>query len=525
MQSSVKLISLSALCVLMTVMTIVMHISRTQRAPGTPSYNPAAAVLLTEVGKLLCAVVLAVREVRAVLLEERQEELEAAASEDDRDFFSSGRDSSRRGSHEGEKEPEKRGLWISMPSDKDHDDAASQADTEATAMSRQGSSLSVASSSSTLLADAPERERFFPQSPPLAGESSSAPITLSTILRRIKQETTAPGWYMLAVPALLFTCQANLSYFASSRLSVPVFQVTYQLKIPATALCTVLMLKRTLTRTQWLSIVLLTAGVAIVQLASLDADKAHPHADSASKTDTADVAISTTDTSSLESIAPDMAQIWGLVAVCLACLSSGFSGVFFERVLKAAPKPTPPEDTEFSSNHATYSPPRKTGLWIRNIQLSIFSLSVSAVIYVCTADSAPSASSAGGLLGSFLLGFTPIVYFLVCLQIAGGLLAAVVIQYADNIAKSFSASCSIILSFAASMYLFDYTLSPGVVVGGAAVIASTWLFNASGEKPSSPSMRPILPANGRLPVSPKPAQGDYILLRTGDVQRQRQSLA
>ena len=43
-------------------------------------------------------------------------------------------------------------------------------------------------------------------------------------------------------------------------------QVTYQLKILTTALFSVLMLRRSLSKLQWLSLLLLFTGVAIVQV-------------------------------------------------------------------------------------------------------------------------------------------------------------------------------------------------------------------------------------------------------------------
>ena len=43
-------------------------------------------------------------------------------------------------------------------------------------------------------------------------------------------------------------------------------QVTYQLKILTTALFSVLMLRKTLSKLQWLSLLLLFLGVAIVQV-------------------------------------------------------------------------------------------------------------------------------------------------------------------------------------------------------------------------------------------------------------------
>ena len=41
------------------------------------------------------------------------------------------------------------------------------------------------------------------------------------------------GWWKLAIPAVLFVFQANAQYVASGNLSVPLFQLAYQLKVRA----------------------------------------------------------------------------------------------------------------------------------------------------------------------------------------------------------------------------------------------------------------------------------------------------
>lgn len=241
---------------------------------------------------------------------------------------------------------------------------------------------------------------------------------------------------------------------------------------------------------QWASIVILSIGVGIVQLASSSADKVY-HAHSVDDQGKAAIlhgpglnngtsdpllgARSVVESAATEHV--EMNQMLGLLAVVLACLSSGFSGVFFERQLKKAPAAVPPSSPatpNLSNSQANQTAstqqqqPRKTGLWIRNIQLSMFSLLVGSTIYAITSPSD---------IPDFLVGFTPIAWFVVFVQIVGGLLAAVVIQYADNIAKTFSASCSIILSFAVSIAFFDFKLSPGVVLGSTAVMFATWLFS------------------------------------------------
>ncbi|MEQ2176822.1 hypothetical protein GOODEAATRI_032159 [Goodea atripinnis] len=56
------------------------------------------------------------------------------------------------------------------------------------------------------------------------------------------------------------------SYLNGANRLLPLLQVTYQLKILTTALFSVLMLRKSLSRVQWISLLLLFAGVAIVQV-------------------------------------------------------------------------------------------------------------------------------------------------------------------------------------------------------------------------------------------------------------------
>lgn len=296
----------------------------------------------------------------------------------------------------------------------------------------------------------------------------------------------------------------------------------WRLQIPATALCSVIMLRRSLSRLQWFSIVLLSLGVGVVQLASSAADKRyHVHSPDTTHSGSSEggeallppahgktavaaaasvtrmaavVAKRASEAAVAHTVATieqekhistagavQMNQLLGLVAIVLACLSSGFSGVYFEKVLKKRPVPLTTAPSSATSPVAaavcvsSQALERKTGLWIRNIQLSLFSLLVGGAIYLAASPAPLRAILAPR--ETFLVGFTPIVYALVVIQIAGGLLAAVVIQYADNIAKSFSASLSILLSFAASVYLFGYRLNSGIVAGSAIVMGATWLFS------------------------------------------------
>ena len=77
----------------------------------------------------------------------------------------------------------------------------------------------------------------------------------------------------VGVPAFIYTIQNFLLYVAAENLETGTYMVTYQIKILTTAFFTVLMLKRKLSIPQWVSLVVLIAGVALVQLVSFHAIK------------------------------------------------------------------------------------------------------------------------------------------------------------------------------------------------------------------------------------------------------------
>ena len=85
-------------------------------------------------------------------------------------------------------------------------------------------------------------------------------------------------------------------------------QVTYQMKIFTTAIFSITMLNKKITGEQWVALLMLAAGVATVQVGA-----------QGSQSKTPDVGQST---------------VVGLVAVIAACCTSGFAGVYFEKILK-----------------------------------------------------------------------------------------------------------------------------------------------------------------------------------------------
>ena len=125
------------------------------------------------------------------------------------------------------------------------------------------------------------------------------------------------------VPSFVYLVQNNLLYVAASNLDVATYQITYQLKILTTAIMSVTMLNKKLIPTQWLSLIILIAGVALVQLSDVK------------------------ETASANSA--EQSKLLGFTAALSACCLSGFAGVYFEKILKGS----------------------DVSVWMRNVQLAL----------------------------------------------------------------------------------------------------------------------------------------------------------
>jgi solute carrier family 35 (UDP-sugar transporter), member A1/2/3 len=286
----------------------------------------------------------------------------------------------------------------------------------------------------------------------------------------------------LALPSVLYTIQNNLLYKALSNLDAATYSVCYQLKILTTALFSVLLLKRQLSPLKWFSLVLLTAGVALAELATR-AKSAH------SETAATAVAAAAGDNATrLGTKAADEAAnaalhlgsdllyntasqspVLGFVCVILAACTSGFAGVYFELILKGA----------------------KTSLWIRNVQMGLPSIAF-AMASVYTVDAAKVQQN------GFFYGYNSTVWSVILLQACGGLVVAVVVKYADNILKAFASAVSIITSCLLSAVLFGFRPQPPFIVGSALVSLAVFLYGKPEESAAHSSTVEQLPTVATL---------------------------
>jgi len=179
------------------------------------------------------------------------------------------------------------------------------------------------------------------------------------------------------------------------------------------------MLGKRLTFLQWFALLILTVGVSCAQLSSAD-----------SKDDKSNTTI-------------------GFVAVLSAACTSGFSGVYFEKILKDS----------------------VTSLWVRNIQMGLSSIVLAFLgIYF-------SGEGEVVMKNGFFAGYNWVVWTVVALQAIGGLVVAVVVKYADNILKGFAAAFSIVTSCILCYFFLDFHPTVLFFWGAVLVIGAMYLYS------------------------------------------------
>ncbi|XP_033123777.1 CMP-sialic acid transporter-like [Anneissia japonica] len=225
--------------------------------------------------------------------------------------------------------------------------------------------------------------------------------------------------FKMCIPSVIYAIQNNLAFFALSNLDAATYQVTYQLKVLTTAMFMVLMIGKPISRTQWTALLILFTGIALVQL-----DSANVKQDS------------------------HYNYTYGLVAIILSCLCSGFAGVYFEKVLKGS----------------------DTSLWIRNVQMYLFGI-ISAFIGVVTKD------GNNIMEHGFLYGYNFSIYCIIGMASIGGLYTSVVVKYTDNIIKGFSTAVSIVASVICSYFMFGSSFGQYFLVGAGLVMLAIYLYS------------------------------------------------
>jgi solute carrier family 35 (UDP-sugar transporter), member A1/2/3 len=275
----------------------------------------------------------------------------------------------------------------------------------------------------------------------------------------------------MSVPALCFGLQNLLFFVALSNLSATSYQLWSQTKVLFTALFFVKILDQRLRPKQWGALGLLTVGVGAVQLAEAGTETAKAAALAArGSATTGSTSVTAAAAAAADATSASGSVTVGVIAVLLSSLLSGFANIYFEKVLKQA-------DCEFDDScelpeEEGGRPRAPVSLWVRNVQLALFSIPQAALLLLLSGHSRQVIASHG-----LFAGFTPLVWLVTALTAGGGLLVAAVVKYADNVLKTYATAVSIVLTCVFGTITTGVPPTPGFMGGMCLVLLSMLLYN------------------------------------------------
>mmetsp|Transcript_45918 Transcript_45918/g.121759 ORF Transcript_45918/g.121759 Transcript_45918/m.121759 type:complete len:380 (-) Transcript_45918:42-1181(-) len=240
----------------------------------------------------------------------------------------------------------------------------------------------------------------------------------------------------VGVPSLLYYIQNCLLQYSAGHVPAGLWQVTYQGKVLVTAFFSVTLLNKVLMRAQWLAILLMGLGIAIVQLSDAKETKQEAMGN-----------------------AHEQQVYMGFMQLFLACLCSGFASVYFEKIIKAGGVKT--------------NQTKKLSVWLQNMQLSGCTVLLGSLVL------AQERMNLQEQEREFLQGFTPKVWFMLGNNAVGGLLVALVLKYADNLLRGFASALATIVTSLIAVQAFGFVLGPPFLFGTCVVVASTLLYGGT----------------------------------------------
>lgn len=280
---------------------------------------------------------------------------------------------------------------------------------------------------------------------------SSMPATslFSTLISAV---FSGDSW-KLAIPAGLGVLSNSLQYIALSNMRAATFQVSIQLQFLTTAIFGLIVLRRSVALRKWVLLLLLLVGVALVQIPDANSEQMPFQEDGSSlhfprsleewkavkggggslrKRSATYEGIE----EDIQTADPRLNAAVGLFAIVGAAVASGFSGVFFEKVLKD------------STNHIS--------LWVRNVQLAVYSVFPALFVGVVFRDGDTIASD------GFFQGYNWAVWSTIATQALGGIMSTFAVSYGQRDPKCVATTISIIASIVGSMWLFEFELTTTV---------------------------------------------------------------
>lgn len=246
---------------------------------------------------------------------------------------------------------------------------------------------------------------------------------------------------LFPIPSVIYVFHNNVQFFTMSYVDAATYQILGNLKIVSTGILFRVALKRSLTRTQWIALLLLTMGATTSQISGCG-----------------------------QSVlaAPMMGYVLGLISACL----SATAGVYTEFLLKK----------------------NNDNLYWQNVQLYGFGVIFNALNL--TYEDARSGYANGSWMTSGLAGYNWVVWLIVINFSFSGLFVSWLQKYADTIVKVYSTSSAMLLTALLAVGFFGLEPTLQLFVGIIVACCSLVLYFLPPETPP-----PALP----VAVKPEPA--------------------
>ncbi|KAL4779307.1 nucleotide-sugar transporter-domain-containing protein [Aspergillus varians] len=313
--------------------------------------------------------------------------------------------------------------------------------------------------------------------------SKSAPpsVPATSLLSTLAAAVFSGDSWKLAIPATLYTLANSLQYIALSNIPAATFQTSYQLNMVVSSIFGIILLKRSVPLRKWALIILLLGGVALVNIPisssedvllenaarhfdfprSLEEWKSVKlHGQSLHKRSATYEGIE----EDILTATPAMDRTIGILATLGSCAASGLSGVYFEKVMR---------DSASS-----------TSLWVRNVQVAVYSIFPALFIGVVFLDGEKIAN--GGIFD----GYNWVVCATILVQAVGGIAAPFFAGPVFADARNVASATTIILTSLGSVWLFEFEPTMIYLIGTFAVLVATYLSELPNSDAQRQGLRP-----------------------------------
>ncbi|KAL4867752.1 nucleotide-sugar transporter-domain-containing protein [Aspergillus spectabilis] len=311
--------------------------------------------------------------------------------------------------------------------------------------------------------------------------SKSAPpsVAATSLLSSLAAAVFSGDSWKLAIPASLHTISSSLQYIALSNLQPATFQVSYQIKIVVSSIFGLVLLKRSIPLRKCGLLLLLVVGVGLVLFPHSSSDEpenaaAHldfPRSLEEWKSVKMEGRSFQKRSATYEGIEDDILtatprfnEALGIFATLGACAASGLSGVYFEKVL--------------------WDSAKTTSLWVRNVQLSVYSIFPALFIGVVFLDGEKIAN--GGIFD----GYNWVVVSTILVHAIGGLAASFYAVSAHADTRNVASATTVIFTSLGSVWLFEFEPTITHIIGTFAVLVAIYLCEAPSSDPKRQGLRP-----------------------------------